>query len=63
MASMVVTDLVRINTSAYPRLGTDNHIDAVPTVMFVMNGELKERVVGLLDYDELTEKIGQYYYG
>ena len=62
-AELPFVNIVKVNTSAYPRLGTDNHIDAVPTVMFVMNGELRERVVGLLDYDELTEKIGQYYYG
>lgn len=62
-AELPFVNIVKVNTSAYPRLGTENKIDAVPTVMFVNNGELKERVVGLLDYDELTEKIGQYYYG
>lgn len=56
-------NIVKVNASTYPKLGSDNNIDAVPTLFFVKNGEIKERVVGLLDQDELTEKIGQHYYG
>ena len=56
-------NIVKVNCSFWPKLGTDNEIDAVPTVFFMMDGELKERVVGLMDRDEVVEKIGEYYYG
>lgn len=56
-------NIVKVNCTAYPKLGTDNDIEAVPTVFFVKDGKLLERVVGLMDQDELTEKISEYYYG
>lgn len=56
-------NIVKVNCTFWPKLGTDNEIDAVPTVFFMKNGELMERVVGLMDRDEVVEKIGEYYYG
>ncbi len=56
-------NIVKVNTSSYPRLGMDNEIDAVPTIFFVKNGEILERVVGLIDQDEINEKISEHYYG
>ena len=56
-------DIVKANISDYPKLGVDFAIDAVPTVFFMKDGELLERVVGLMDEDEIIEKIGEYFYG
>ena len=56
-------NIVKVNTTNYPRLGSDNEIEAVPTIFFVKDGEILERVVGVMEQDEVMEKIGQYYYG
>ncbi len=62
-AELPFVNILKVNTSSHPRLGAENRIDAVPTLFFVRDGEILERVVGLIDYDELTEKIGEHYYG
>lgn len=56
-------NIVKVNCTTHPKLGTDNEIEAVPTIFFVKDGLILERVVGLIDQDEITEKIGEYYYG
>lgn len=56
-------NIVKVNTTYYPKLGIENEIDAVPTIFFVKDGEILERVVGLMEQEEVMEKIGQYYYG
>ena len=56
-------NIVKVNTTTHPKLGSDNEIEAVPTIFFVKDGEILERVVGLLDQEEITEKISEYYYG
>ena len=56
-------NIVKVNCTAYPKLGTENEIEAVPTMFFVKDGEIKERVVGLIGQEEITDKISEYYYG
>ena len=56
-------NIVKVNTTNYPQLGIDNEIDAVPTIFFVKDGEILERVVGVMEQEEVVEKISQYYYG
>lgn len=56
-------NIVKVNVTAWPRLGTDNEIEAVPTIFFVKDGEILERVVGVMEQEEVMEKIGAYYYG
>lgn len=56
-------NIVKVNVTDDPKLGVDNAIEAVPTVFFMKDGELIERVVGLMDEDEIIGKIGEYYYG
>jgi len=53
-------NIVKVNISDYPDLGKG--IEAVPTVRFIKDGEEKEVVVGLMDEEEIIEKITQYYY-
>ncbi len=55
-------NIVKVNITDYPAIGKENEIDAVPTVKFIMNGEEKEKVVGLMSEDEVIEKISEYYY-
>lgn len=55
-------NIIKVNLSDYPAFGKKLNIDAVPTVLFVKDGKEVERVVGLMSADEVTEKIGQYYY-
>ncbi|MDD6042445.1 MAG: thioredoxin family protein [Eubacteriaceae bacterium] len=56
-------NIVKVNVTDYPALGTENKIDAVPTVKFINEGQVMETVVGLMDEEEVIEKITQYYYG
>lgn len=56
-------DAVKVNLSDYPRIGQRYDIEAVPTVFFMKDGELLERVVGLMSRDETLAKISEYYYG
>jgi thioredoxin-like negative regulator of GroEL len=54
---------VKVNISDEPKLGADHKIEAVPTVKFLKDGQELETVVGLMDEDEIIEKISTYYYG
>lgn len=56
-------NIVKVNLTDFPKIGEENKIDAVPTVFFVKDGEILERVVGLMEQDEVMEKISQHYYG
>ncbi len=63
VCEMPFVNIVKVNCSAYPKLGNDNKIDAVPTMFFMKDGKMLEQIVGLISQDELTEKIGEHYYG
>lgn len=56
-------NIVKVNTTDYPVLGREHEIDAVPTVKFIKDGVELEKVVGLLEEEEVIEKISEYYYG
>ena len=56
-------NIVKVNITDYPGLGREYQIEAVPTVLFLKDGETMERVVGLMDEDEIIDKIRTYYYG
>lgn len=55
--------VVKVNTSAYPVYSDEYRIDAVPTLLFINEGELCERHVGVLTEEQLKEKIALYMYG
>lgn len=55
-------NIIKVNTTDYPKLGSQNNIDAVPTVLFVKEGKELERNVGVMSEEEVTERISQYYY-
>ena len=56
-------NIVKVNTTDEPKLGVEHQIEAVPTVLFMKDGQELEKVVGLMDEDELEEKISLHYYG
>lgn len=56
-------NIVKVNTTNFPKLGIENDIDAVPTIFFVKDGEILERVVGVMEQEEVVQKISEYYYG
>lgn len=56
-------NIVKVNTTNFPKLGIENDIDAVPTIFFVKDGEILERVVGVMEQEEVVRKISEYYYG
>ncbi|MCR4956501.1 MAG: thioredoxin family protein [Lachnospiraceae bacterium] len=55
-------NVVKVNTTDYPEIGKENHIEAVPTIMFYKNGELLETNIGIIEYDDLKKKIAAYMY-
>ena len=55
-------NIVKVNVTDDPKLGADQKIEAVPTVKFMRDGEILETVVGLMDEDEIIEKISEYFY-
>lgn len=56
-------NVVKVNITDYPKLGLENEIEAIPTVLFVKDGVELEKVVGLMEEDEVISKISAYYYG
>lgn len=56
-------NIVKVNVTDDPKLGVEHQIEAVPTVLFLKDGQELEKVVGLMDEEELEEKICQHYYG
>ncbi len=61
-AELPFVNFVKVNITQYPDYSAEYEIDAVPTILFVKDGELKERRLGLMDEDELKETIGKYLY-
>lgn len=56
-------NIVKVNITDYPSIGSENKIEAVPTVKFIKDGQELDTVVGLMDEEEVIEKISEYYYG
>lgn len=56
-------NIVKVNITDYPSIGNENNIEAVPTVKFIKDGQELDTVVGLMDEEEVIEKISEYYYG
>lgn len=55
-------DFVKLNTSEYPEVSKKYDVMATPTILFIKDGEVAEKKVGLMNPDELKEKISAYYY-
>lgn len=55
--------VIKVNTSTYPNYSEKYEIHAVPTILFVNDGELKERTLGFMNEAQLREKISEHMYG
>lgn len=52
--------IVKVNVTKYPVLAIENDISAVPTILFVQDGKVLDRELGLMDEDEVMEKVSMY---
>lgn len=55
--------VIKVNISTYPAYAQQFEINAVPTILFLNEGELKERTLGFMTETQLREKISEYLYG
>lgn len=55
-------NIVKVNTSSDPELGDRFKIQAVPTVMFFKDGDCVETHLGVLNHDQVKERISKYMY-
>ena len=56
-------NVIKVNISTYPAYAQEYDIQAVPTILFVNEGELKERTLGFMTEAQLREKISEHMYG
>lgn len=63
VADIPFVNIVKVNTTDFPELGEKYKIQAVPTILFLKEGEILERNVGVLQEAELKERISRYFYG
>lgn len=56
-------NVIKVNISTYPTYAQEFEIHAVPTILFVNEGELKERTLGFMTEAQLREKISEHMYG
>lgn len=61
-AELPFVNIVKVNTTDYPKLGRENRIFAVPTVQFYKNGEKKFENVGVMEVSEIKEQIANLMY-
>ena len=55
-------NVIKVNTDAYPNYSKEYEITGVPTLLFVKDGEIKERRMGVMHEAQLKDKIAQYMY-
>lgn len=55
-------NIIKTNTTKYPELGEKFGVMAVPTIVFMKDGKEVDRHVGLMQEDDIKEKISLYYY-
>lgn len=56
-------NIVKVNISNNPTLGTENNIEAVPTIIIFKDDKEIDREVGSMTEEEVLDKISKYYYG
>lgn len=47
----------KLNVDENDEISTENRVRNIPTVLFFKDGELKDRTVGLVSFDELRSKL------
>lgn len=54
--------VVKVNTTMYPNYAEEYELQGVPTLLFFKEGELREKHTGILNADQLKERIARYLY-
>ena len=49
--------LVKINTEKYPNVASKYAVEALPTIILFKNGQVADRIEGLPDATQLTERL------
>ncbi len=52
--------VVKVNTDNAPQTATKFGISAIPTLILFKNGEVVDRVMGVLSKEQLVEKLNQH---
>lgn len=47
----------KLNVDENDEISAENRVRNIPTVLFFKDGELKDRTVGLVSYDDLSSKL------
>lgn len=47
----------KLNVDENDEISAENRVRNIPTVLFFKDGELKDRTVGLVSFDELSKKL------
>jgi len=53
-------NIVRVNVEKYPLIATTYDIAAVPTLLIIVDGTVRERIVGVVDWKDLLRKASEY---
>ena len=61
-AEMPFVDFIKVNTTRNPGVSERFHVEAVPTLLLMRDGQVLHRHLGTLDDGELSELIGRYLY-
>jgi len=51
----------KVNVDEEPRLASTADVRSIPTIVFLKNGEIIDKHVGVLDKEALTTKIKEHY--
>ncbi|NMM64496.1 thioredoxin [Clostridium sp. P21] len=55
-------NVVKVNTTQNESIAAKNDVTAVPTILFMKDGEVMDRHIGFMNLEQVKEKIGQYLY-
>lgn len=61
-AEIPFVNIVKLNTTDYPEVGSKYNVRAVPTIQFYKDGVLKETRVGVMNQTEVKAAIAEYMY-
>jgi thioredoxin 1 len=49
--------IAKLNTDQFDRLATQHHIQAIPTLLIFKDGQVIDKIVGVMPKTELAEKL------
>lgn len=61
-AEMPFVDFIKVNTTQNHGVSEMFHVDAVPTLLIMKDGQVLYKHLGYMDEHELSEMIGKYMY-